>query len=297
MNIRDAEEIYERYSSRNVLSEDEEFLYIEALEYLIYETKNTKWMVSLGGYYYEKEIYDLALKYYEMADSHGDHWAPMGLGYIWYYGRTGEPDYEKAFRYYSVAAERGYLQAEVKVADMYKNGYGVGKDYEKYCRIIENAYETVKDTKWLGEPLPEVFTRLAKIREKQGDLQEAANLYLSAKNFLSQRIQYDPFFGNLNIMKWLVNDLYALIPVDYSDLDLFDLYYVLKEPCTVVFYFQGKRYEVSSEKAEDDIVIQFEDKWYRTIDDFFAGALIGRERLPVLNRRLYNFEVTDHGTD
>ena len=82
------------------------------------------------------------------------------LGYVWYYGRTGTKDYEKAEEF-------------------------------------------------------------------------AVELYLRSKHFLAQRIGYHPFFGNLNIMKWLIEDLYKLMEPDPSDADLFDLYYYLDTPVTV----------------------------------------------------------------
>ena len=69
------------YGSKGKLNEDEAFMYTESLRFLIEETEETRWMVELGGYYYELRDFDLALKYYEMADRFGDRWAPEGLGY------------------------------------------------------------------------------------------------------------------------------------------------------------------------------------------------------------------------
>ena len=50
---------------------------LEAIKYLVEETGSTKWMIELGGYYYEQKKFDLALKYYELADTYGDKWAPQ----------------------------------------------------------------------------------------------------------------------------------------------------------------------------------------------------------------------------
>ena len=81
--------------------------------------------------------FDLALKYYEMAASYDYDEAYECLGYIWYYGRTGERDYKKAFEYFSKMMNKGHLVASYKVADMYKNGYYVEKNMETYKKIIE----------------------------------------------------------------------------------------------------------------------------------------------------------------
>lgn len=277
------------YGSKGKLNEDEEFMYTESLRFLIEETEETRWMVELGGYYYELRDFDLALKYYEMADRFGDRWAPEGLGYIWYYGRTGTRDYEKAFHYYSKAAELGSIKSRIKVADMYKNGYYVDQSYDEYCRIIEECYPLVKKAKYLGEPKPEIFTRLAAIRKEQGRTEEAVRLYQEAKEFLRQRIVYTQFFGDLTIMKYLIRDLYALIEPDPADLDLYDLYYLLEQPGTVTFYHLGLAHEVLAVREEAGIAVAFDGEWYRDADAFFRKAAIDGEPLTVLDRRLYGF--------
>ena len=291
MDITEAKKTIRIFSGKSVLSDDEEFMLLEALEYMIKETGETHWMTELGGYHYEKKNFDLALKYYEMADEFGDKWAPEGLGYIWYYGRTGKKDYKKAFDYYSRAAANGRLQSKVKVADMYKNGYGVPKDMDKYRQTIEEAYEIVEDSDYLGDPLPEIYTRLAKIRTEQGDIDAAVDLYEDAKYFLAQRLVYNQFFGNLNIMKWLTEDLYELIDFDRADFDLYDLYVLLNEPVKVSFKLDEEEYIVESVQDDDGISIKFGDKWYRSIDDFFAKATIDGELLPANYYHYYGFKV------
>ena len=291
MTITEAKKLINDYGYKSVLTDEEEFLLLEAYDYMIRTTGETRWMVELGGYHYDKRDFDLALKYYEMADEAGDKWAPEGLGYIWYYGRTGEKDYDKAFKYYSKAAKNGRLQSQIKVADMYRNGYGAEQDYDKYVQIIEEAYDKVKDAEWLGDPLPEVFTRLAKIRTKQGRTDDAIDLYLDAKDFQIQRIAANPFFGDLNIMKWLEEDLSELQPIDRADFDLYDLYVLLKEPRKVSFLYLGEEYQVESVAEEDGISVRFGDRWFRSIDDFFGKAVIGEERVPCLYRDFYAFKV------
>lgn len=224
MTILEAKGIINDLAYRSHLEPDEEFLLIEAYEYLIEQTKAVRWMSELGGYYYEQKEFDLACKYYEMADACGDKWAPEGLGYIWYYGRTGEVDYEKAFKYYKRASENGYVRSTIKVADMYKNGYYVDKDYNAYCNMIETAYDQLRDETLLYQPVPEVCMRLARIRtakssrpdvtaeEKMEAIQEAISLYEEAKAFLAERLSMNVFFGDLNQMEWLVEDLAELRP-------------------------------------------------------------------------------------
>lgn len=121
--------------------------------------------------------------------------AISNLGYIWYYGRTDKKDYEKAFYYFTKAAELGDITAAHKIADMYKNGYYVEKDYDKYKRIIEKLYHDVCIKRHIQAPVSEVFTRMAKIRVEEGNKDAPLALYIYARNFLMQRIEYDPFFA------------------------------------------------------------------------------------------------------
>lgn len=107
---------------------------------------------------------------------------------------------------------------------------------------------------------------------------------------IAEKLEYNPFFGDLNVMKWRIDDLYELIEVDMSDLDLYDLYYLMKEPCKVEFLYEGKTYEVESFREEEGVSVYFREKWYRDIDEFFKKAKIDGERVPVLFSRLYGFK-------
>lgn len=67
------------------------------------------------------------------------------LGYIYYYGRCngGEPEYEKALKYFTMGAAGGIIESRYKLADMYKNGYAVPKNRWAANLLIVEAY---KDT-------------------------------------------------------------------------------------------------------------------------------------------------------
>ena len=293
MTIEEANKIITRLERKNNLTEDEEFEYTEALGFMIKTTADPRYMMQLGGYYYGQKTFDLALKYYDMAAELGYEEANECLGYVWYYGRTGTKDYEKAFKYFSAAAEKGNPVARYKIADMYKNGYYVDKDYEKYKKIIRDLYPDVEDASYLGDPLPEVFTRLAAIEAEEGNTDEAVDLYFRAKDFLSQRIMYNPFFGNLNIMKWLIEDLYKLIEPDPLEIDFFDLYYWLTKPCTISFRTDGSYHKVSCIEENGENVINFEGQWYRNVDDFFKKANIGGVLLTDKLRKMDNFSLEE----
>jgi len=287
MTTVEAREILERLERKSSLNEEEEFELIEALRYMIENTGESKYSERLGGIYYDKRMFDLALKYYELAEVQGSIWAWNGLGYIWYYGRTGAVDYEKAFRYFSkvknyVGDEIGEftrIEASFKIADMYKNGFFVEKSEEKYVEIIDGLYKQINDSDAFL-PIAEVYTRLASIRAKQGKTGEAIDLYFDARNDLIFRLKFNRFFGDLNRINWLVNDLYELIKFDKTDFDLYDLFYLLKDEHLVSFKYKRKTHEIESRKSEEgEMNIRFDDKWYRNLTDMFIRQDLGKESI------------------
>ena len=126
------------------------------------------------------------------------------------------------------------------------------------------------------DPIPEVCTRLARIRTEQGKTDDAIELYQTAKDVLGIRIKYNAFFGNLNIMKWLIDDLYELKPFNYDNVDLYDLYYLLKYPHEIRMYDapgdETSFVELKSVQEGDICEVCFNDKWFHDRDDFFANA-------------------------
>lgn len=293
MTINEARRIVEDFINDNNPSAEEEFLFIEAMKFLIDEEHDPGDMMHLGGYYYELKAYDLALKYYEMADSYDYDEAGECLGYIWYYGRTGECDYEKAYGYFSKLMEKGHLVATYKVADMYRNGYYVEKDQAKYEEIIEDLFPKVQNLRDPFAPVPEVFTRLGRIRVSQKRYDEAEDLYLCAKSFLAHRIRYNAFWGNLNIMKWLVEDLYELIEFDEDHFDFYDLYYILKTPHRITFLYDNSEQEIRSVMDGEEAAVCFNGKWFSSIDDFFKKATLDDEKLTAIYKDLSGFEVRE----
>ena len=296
MTVTEARKIIQEFDDgRRKPTDDDFFLFTEAMDFLINEEHNPRDMMYLGGVYYDMKNFDLALKYYEMAASMDYDEAYECLGYIWYYGRTGERDYKKAFEYFSKMMDKGNLVATYKVADMYKNGYYVDKNMDKYKAIIESLYSKVLDCSNVFDPVPEVFTRLAHIRMEEDRNEEAVELFLRAKDWLAKRIQYNAFFGNLNIMKWLIDDLYGLIEFDEDYFDFFDLYYLLKSPHKISFEYKEKIQNLESVMEGDECTVCFNGKWFRSRDDFFKDALIvgTNIKLTSVYRDLYAFEVIE----
>ena len=111
--------------------------------------ENPDAMTNLGSLYYTgrcgEQNYEKAVKYYTMADKHGERQATENLGYCYYYGRTGEVDYEKAYHYFVKGALDNHLNSLYKIGDMYNNGYYVEKDEKEAFYIYTHCYEQMTE--------------------------------------------------------------------------------------------------------------------------------------------------------
>ena len=299
MTVEEARELYEQYKKEIHWNNDHtnDDALFEVTEFLLEQTKDPWYSSELGSHYYERRQFDLARKYYELTYELGDRTIASCLGYIWYYGRTGTVDYEKAFRYFSEAANLGNGEAKRKLADMYKNGYFVEQNYPKYCAIIEELYEEHKEDEHKFIELPDICTRLAGIRKAEGNIPEAIRLYRMAKDYLPRRLQLMEFFGDINVMDWLINDLYSITEPDYSDLDIYDLFYVMKEPVTVTFRFKRKKFQIRSVMENGEYAVEFDGHWYRSVNELFQKAKLEGKPIYVWDREIYDVEVKRDGAD
>lgn len=293
LTIEKAQQILDDYYDLTQPTYKDDIQLINALEYLIKETNNPEYMVDLGGWYYGQKQFDLAEEYYLMAAKLDYNNAYECLGYIYYYGRVGQPDYEKAFHYYKLASDQGNLVAAYKLADMYKNGYYVQKDYPKYVQIIKDLYPKIQGATNTFDPVPEIYSRLAKIYFEEGNEDQAIQLLLIAKEFQSQRLIYSQFFGDLTIMKCIVNDLYSLIQFDPDYMDLFDLYYALQKPCKVAIEILGEDHIIEAKYEDGLFFICMDDKNYEDVDQFFLKAKINGEPISTQYVNVNYIEMLD----
>ncbi len=299
MTVAEAKRIRDEIINKENVDEDDFFMFTEAMEFLINELHDPDDMLWLGGWYYERKDFKLARKYYEMAaeykmDDDAAARANLCLGYIFYYGRTGEPDYEKAFFHYKKAADAGSIVGAYKLADMYKNGYYVEKNYDMYVSIIEPLWPKVMHLTYVFDPFPEIATRLAGIRAKQGRTAEAVSLYEDAKEFLSDRLHCQNghgFFGDYTIMKFLIWNLYELKSVDYDNLEFWDLYEVLKKPCTVTFKYRRKPHTLVCENDSEGLMYELDGKCFRTLDDFMMKGSVSGDGFNIAAPGIYQIEV------
>jgi hypothetical protein len=128
------------------------------------------------------------------------------LGYIYYYGRCngGVPEYEEAYKYFSFAAFNGVYESLYKIADMYKNGYGVPKSKATSDNIICDLYD--KNLKYIEDcefdcKFADVALRMGGICEEDErcGCESALYYYMQADFAIRMRMQQTNYYGDAKV--------------------------------------------------------------------------------------------------
>lgn len=133
----------------------------------------------------------------------GDTYAANSLGYIYYSDRLGEPDYDKAFFYFSKAAKAGIVEARYKLSDLYRKGHGTAKDPEKAFRMLKQVYAeqlaSIQDG-YYGCKYADAALRMGYCFEEGSgcpqDCHKAHEYFLRAKYAIDMRILKSRGFGD-----------------------------------------------------------------------------------------------------
>lgn len=284
-------------------SEDDKFLFVEALHVLIEANHDPNDMHNLACFYAEEREFDLQLKYLEMAADMNFFVSYESLGYHWYYGQSGIVDYEKAFYYFSKGAQSrdDYLRigCEYKIADMYRYGYYVEKDEQKYRDMIERLYDEISHPDRLCTIIPMEFisepslnVRVAEIRLEQGRHEEAVILLKQARLQFAEYIRKNPsWWGNIEEMETVVMMLHEN-SIDWEEnIDLYDLFWIAGEERSLTFRYKNIRFKAECMTEEGRVVIRFNNQWYGDIQDFYEKAKIGGRPVTALYDDLSGYEI------
>ena len=110
---------------------------------------------DLGNMYHETdnsgcvEDYATAASLYELGIQRGCAQCAVNLGYMYYYGRGTEVDYNKAFQCYALAAvTEDNPEALWKLGDLYADGKGVTRSDRMAWTLYSKAYQLSGGMPW-----------------------------------------------------------------------------------------------------------------------------------------------------
>ena len=190
-------------------SEATQKLFKECLDYCCDVLKNPGAIQNRGYCYYcGTNVYpndwikakDAFLLYYQMT---GDASAADTLGYIYNYGRCngGVPEYELAFRYFSIGHAFSYFKSTYKLADMFAHGYGVVKDEDTANRLYRNVYNDNYERFIKGDDckFADAALRMGNVYKDgigvEKDIETAYLFYLQTDYAIRKRIDSD-YYGD-----------------------------------------------------------------------------------------------------
>ena len=275
--------------------EEEEFRFIESMEYLIENETDLagRQMASfnLASYYRNIRKFRLAKKYYEICADLGDNFSKEQLGFIWYYGLCGEQSFEKAFQLFR---DVNFERSRYMIADMYHYGQYVEKDIDKCRELLEDLFSKVKKERsdprfFISTLFPEVALRLVQlhIEEEKENLLDLYCLY-DARDILAIRQQRAPFWGNIKTMHRILETTKILCGTDYRFSDLYDLLILDTETGLAIFDYNDEEYRIEIFPHDGEIIYQFGDKWFHGAEDFLERARIDNQQITAIYDLIFN---------
>ncbi len=207
---------------------------------------------------------DLLLK---LAHEYEDPYACNALGYIYYYGRCteGKPDYENAFRYFSVGAVCGIFESMYKLGDLYRHGRFAVRSTEAARRLYESVYlYTIED--YVKGAYAGKFADAALRMSLTAETDELAYRFaLEARTAIRRRLPYQ-HYGDESVSRRITERAEEL----KNRLSYGKECIVTNAPQAVLNLRPGNEYVMTFESREDDILcrIRARDTIIVTIEDF-----------------------------
>ena len=245
---------------------------VDGALYMANVEKNTSAMIFLGDYYYQTQKLELAIAYYKKAIEHKNPLGYTRLGFMYYYGKGIEKDYNEAFKLFSRGSLEGETTSIIKLSDMYKNGYYVEQNYGTSVNILDPLFQRgMKDLlneKYQNNPIFEVALRYADLFLNgfhfKKNYRKALNYYILAyKGFLLQDNSKDHMnkinycLNNINNLKEELSDLYS----EYELLDFafdhdFTFDYKIDENALLIFNFTNNELYIDIKNLNFDVYKQ-----------------------------------------
>lgn len=141
-----------------------------------------------------------------------------------------------------------------------------------------------------------MFFRISEICLEDDNPDDAFELLLSAQDALTEQLQRYTDNSDLDLMRDIIEAEYEMMVPEINELyqfGLYDLYFLLKQPVSIEFSSSSGMHLVSSHLEHGNVTIEFDGKWFRSIDEFFYNATIDGERLPAIVEDLLDFKFSN----
>lgn len=271
--------------------------------------------------------YDKVLDYYNKAIKRGYAQANEDLGELYYEGNTPlGKDYKKAFEYFTLASKTGlegdgtyespyvdvHFDAKFNLAEMYLEGYYVGKDFNKFTEIINEIAKELDDLyeenaeyycQFYYEERSKVTLQLGLICLENDDMNGwVDNTRMSADILLSHIItmgdEYDK--DDLDTFDRTMDYLYDVVEKhNLTKMDLLDALHYVKTPIKLAFNYYGKKYYIDSSVDKDgQLTILFNKRMtFHSMTEMYEKAKIGKKKFSNIAGETYYWSAINKEID
>ena len=262
---------------------------------VVLSTKSFKKAAELGSM---RAMYEVSYNFNKIGNKEQDYYwltkaakagyplAVFSLGKEYFWGNDLPQDYKKAKEYFKHAMELGDNCSAYYLGFCAEEGILEPVDLEKALYYYKSV-KTIMDCK---RKIPVVLIKMGDKKLKENEPEESLDLYEQARRILEVQIARE-YIKEKACMKELIFKIYTLKRFDRESFGLYDLYYLMRKPCKVTFSFYDERHEITAVENNNGIAILYDGKAFRTIDDFFDNALLGRRKISACIEEIHDFRL------
>ena len=297
MERNEAERIINEFYEILSPTKEQIYKYTEALKCLS-EKKDLFAMREYGDAMAYYGNYELAKKYYSMVielsrDTKNSlsesSFAHVALGDLYKNNYICRNRYELAYQHYLTASSYGNDLAKERLADMYKNGLYVKKDYKRYVEIITELYDKSSSC---GLYDLAICQKMAEIKYNQKDYEGCKEIVkkfelgsgFSAINMFSIRSDIKSIIGIHKLQ-------YKLGMINETDFDIFSISSLVERYNQFSFKYHNKKHIIKFNKINNTNVYEFMGEKYKTLTDFILKAKIQDKTILEAMENFTNYRV------
>lgn len=153
----------------------------------------------------------------QLYNANGDPFFANFIGNIYYHGYVCEPDYQEAYKYYSVAALAGYYESMYSLGDMFAKGLGVKQQpyiaNKLYSEVYNATYDEIRHEHFDFEFADAAYRLGICYQEGIGcDVDErlSLNYFLQADFAIKKRMEVSDWYGDEKLAEKIKNKVSEL---------------------------------------------------------------------------------------
>ena len=283
----------------NILSPTKEQIdeYLSAIKFLA-DKKNLYAMREYGNAMTYYGLYEVSKKYYNMVielcrDANNplseSSFAHIGLGNLYKNNCIGNCSYELAYRHYLTASSYGNDLAKERIAEMYRDGLYVKKNFNLYVKIITELYNKNLTNDNFDLSLCYKMAEIKYDQKKYEECKKIVRKFELGSGFSS--INYFFISTDVNSIIGIHEIKYKLGLVNEKEFDIFSIAALSKKHNQFSFRCHNKKHILKFDKFDNLSTYEFMGIKYKTLTEFVLKAKIQGKTILEAMESFTNYKV------